>query len=167
MVSVSTFDEVIAHRDTGKPETGFRAALPTHQVGHDERFMETTVQGTFGVGRKATRTQQRRLHGTGMAPSGAAPVEVAFGQEVPVQRLEKMAGEVYKTRGEPQHNTAAQRSWMYTEDPGIKVKTGVLSTTGKEAMGVSLRLSSTGKQIAQARVSTTLTKGGGGVFMDD
>jgi hypothetical protein len=164
MVNIETFPAVSQVRTTAdQPENGFDALLPSHGANQEERYLKTMSQDTFGVGKKTTRTQARRVKKPDAAQAGGP----GGGREEKGTSTSGMAGEIFKTQAEPQHNTAAQRSWMYANDAGITVRTSA-PVAARSAMGLSLPIGeATIANKAAPRVSTTLTKGSGGVFMDD
>ena len=162
MVNIETFPAVAQPRVTDRPENGFDALLPSHSSNQDERYLKTMAQDTFGVGKKTTRTQARRMKNPNAPQAGGA----AGGRAEKGMNTSGMAGEVFKTGAEPQHNTAAQRSWLYAKDPAIDIKE-FGAPAAKAAFGASLPLGESKIGKAAPRVSTTLTKGSGGVFMDD
>jgi hypothetical protein len=142
---------------------GFGSTLPQPDAGSSLRHLQTSNQLDFGKGKKQSNTNKRFMHGPN-APSGGG---AAGAREEKGMSTSGMAGEVFKTNSDPQQNTAAQRSWVYGTDPAITIKNNPGSYTAKPALGVSLRLGETGKIKPGPRQSTTLTKGGGGTFMDD
>lgn len=172
MVQVSTFGEVMEPRATGKPEHGIFATLPRHQQGFDARVMSTMTQSSYGVPQRRSKTEQRRLAANRPAAGArvAPPLETAAGAG------EGLAGEVLKTQDDPQQNTAAQRAWMYARDPSITLRTnqrlGLTNNQVEEKQDFGASLPGVGEKNPHdckpgPRVSTTLTKGSGGIFMDD
>merc|ERR1719183_320458 len=105
MVNIETFAAVAQSRSTDQPETGFDALLPSHKADKEERYLKTMSQDTFGVGKKTTRTQARRIKN----PNGPQAGGAGGGREEKGTSTSGMAGEIFKTKDEPQHNTAAQR----------------------------------------------------------
>lgn len=172
MVQVSTFGEVMEPRPTGKPEHGIFAALPRHTPGHDQRIMSTMTQSSYGVPTRRTKTELRNLAAAQPAAGARKPdaLETAAGAG------NGLAGEVLKTGSDPQQNTAAQRTWMYARDPSIthrmNQRAGLTSSNqAEEPQDFGASLPGVGENPHACkpgpRVSTTLTKGSGGILMDD
>ena len=181
MVQVSTFDEVVQQRDTGKPESGIFATLPRHPPNHDTRVMTTMAQASYGVGARKTRTEHRELHSRSVAQAAGGRVADTAGISAAAAGAgDGLAGETMKMGADPQQNTAAQRSWMYAADPSVTLRLAqredpsLLETLNNETSSLAWTASlpiGTADAHEQCkpgpRVSTTLTKGGGGIFMDD
>jgi len=149
--------------DSGRSGIGFDQ-LPAHQAGYGARQLTTSNMINYGVGTKPSNTKTRFMKSTGAPPSGGpggARKEMGMSTS-------GMAGEVFKKSAEPQQDTAAQRSWLYDPDPAITVKTSKNSHLPRQVTVLSLPLNNNSKATKPGpRVSTTLTKGSGGVFMDD
>jgi len=178
MVQVSTFDEVVQQRDTGKPETGIFATLPRHPNGHDARILDTMAQASYGVGKRMTRTAQRMLHRHDAPAAGARVASTAGISSAAAGSGDGLAGEVMQLGEDPQNNTPAQRTWMYAADPSVTLRmaqradpslTQTLSNQKQDwTASLPIGTKDAHEQCKPGpRVSTTLTKGGGGIFMDD
>ena len=104
-----------APRDTGRPETGFGAVLPSADSTEEQTYFQTTDQESFGVGTKTTKTMQRKIKAGNVPPSGG------HASRPPDRGISASGatGEVYKQSSDPQRSTDAQRAWMYTADPMI------------------------------------------------
>lgn len=115
MVQVRNFDMCREPRDTGKPGKGFGSVLPSADNNDEKRYFDTSNRDDFGAGKKTSNTAQRRIKQEQIHASGGHASR-------PPDRgtlASGATGEVYKTESDPQRNTEAQRSWMYTADPMI------------------------------------------------
>ena len=138
MIQVRNFDTCRAPRDTGKPEKGFESVLPFVDNKDEKRYFDTSNMGYYGVGKKTSKTAQRQVKQGHIHASGG------HASRPPDRGMLALGGtgEVYKTESDPQRNTEAQRSWMYTADPMItaiknKQASSLLKTPTEEQVPAS------------------------------
>ena len=108
---------------SGQSVGGFGKLLPAHPRGQDKRYMSTTHRVDFdnqgGGGEPFGYTSyiaQRRNKSPRRRAAGAPPNGMPKGS-----RWSGATGEIFNCGADPQSNTAAQRSWMYTEDASFSV----------------------------------------------
>lgn len=104
----------------------FRSVLPRKAQVPESKDWSTVHQDAFGVG----DGQGRIARLAGMGPRSPATGTDEWARGRPGGRSDKgknttgAMGEVFKLSAEPQHDTAAQRSWLYNEDPMLTLKKG-------------------------------------------
>lgn len=120
MVAKESLAEAAKSWADGAPRgAGFGAVLPTHDAAHEQRWMSTTMQDDFGAAERESKVdamaRSRRLAATAEARGSVPKEKVIIAGSQPT-------GEVYKDGADPQNNTAAQRSWLYSKDPMLKAR---------------------------------------------
>mmetsp|Transcript_13046 Transcript_13046/g.45599 ORF Transcript_13046/g.45599 Transcript_13046/m.45599 type:complete len:239 (-) Transcript_13046:217-933(-) len=117
MVCRDTLSEATESWAGGAP-TGpsFGAVIPTHPKDYMAREMSTTQGAAFGVAPKKTRFEKLAEKSARREAPTAKPKKEAG------MKASGATGEVYKEEEDPQNNTAAQRSWLYSEDPMLKTR---------------------------------------------
>ena len=98
--------------DAKDSESGFGALLPGMDHGHNELFATTTTGDAFGMGTKETKADKRFMRGP-RAPIAGGP---GSGRTEKGLRTSNAIGENVLSEADPQKNTEAQRSWLYSQD---------------------------------------------------
>ena len=98
--------------DAKDSESGFGALLPGMDQGHNELFATTTTGDAFGMGTKETVADKRFMRGP-RAPIAGGP---GSGRVEKGLRTSNAIGENVLSEADPQKNTEAQRSWLYSQD---------------------------------------------------
>jgi len=146
---------------SGQSVGGFGKLLPAHPRGQDKRYMSTTHRVDFDNRRGGERfgansfIANRRNASPNRRAAGAPP---KGGETMP--RWSGATGEIFNAGADPQSNTAAQRSWMYTEDPSFSVKEADVraKAASNDASYMSLPVGQgNSRQIPGPRKSTTIT----------
>ncbi|OQR88990.1 cleavage induced hypothetical protein [Thraustotheca clavata] len=107
MIRGDNYEQAVASRPLrNRPDFGFGAILPTPDPNHENRYLKTISQEAFGV---PTKDLPRNILGPA---GGAGGVRLERGKAA-----SGASGEVIRTHSDPQKDTHAQRSWMYTKDP--------------------------------------------------
>lgn len=147
---------------SGQSVGGFGKLLPAHPRGQDKRYMSTTHRVDFdnqgGGGEPFGYTSyiaQRRNKSPRRRAAGAPPNGMPKGS-----RWSGATGEIFNCGADPQSNTAAQRSWMYTEDASFSVSEAEVRAKAEsnDASYMSLPVGEgMSRQIPGPRKSTTIT----------
>ena len=146
---------------SGQSVGGFGKLLPAHSRGQDKRYMSTTHRVDFGNNQAAERfgptsyIAGRRNASPSRRAAGAPP---KGGETQP--RWSGATGEIFNSGSDPQSNTAAQRSWMYTEDPSFSVKEADVraKAASNDASYMSLPVGQdNSRQIPGPRKATSIT----------
>ncbi|EQC37271.1 hypothetical protein SDRG_05495 [Saprolegnia diclina VS20] len=118
------YEEAVAARPIRhRPEAGFGAVLPTPDPSLASRHLKTINQEAFGY---PSSGLPRHLV---LTAGGAGGVRVEHGKAA-----SGASGEVVRQHADPQKDTHAQRSWMYTKDPILaRVRQGGSSNQEAEA----------------------------------
>ena len=107
-----TTDNVQRYKDaiTVENASDFKALLPQPMKNEERFYDETTTASGYGAGRKETLAEKKRRTGRLARAAGhkAKPEKGMQGSGAIGERL--MVGK------DPQNDTAAQRSWLYSED---------------------------------------------------
>ncbi|RHY61151.1 hypothetical protein DYB38_001566 [Aphanomyces astaci] len=116
MIRRDNFEQVIKSRPLrDRPESGFGAVLPTPDPNVENRYMETNNQAAYGtVVKTSTLAVPNHQQGIAGGPGG--------GRVERGKAASGASGEVIKVNSDPQKDTHAQRSWMYTKDPIFDAK---------------------------------------------
>ncbi|OMJ72777.1 hypothetical protein SteCoe_28695 [Stentor coeruleus] len=121
-------------RETTGPKSGFGAVLPKHPDTWDKRYFETTyncVHGEPGSKPKPTVpehsnfiTTNQTFYNTGkelVGNSAGISYKPGFLDSLK-EKSELLCAEKLRTSEDPQHNTVIQRTWLPTQDPGVKAR---------------------------------------------
>ena len=123
MINLDNFSMCQIDRPNDKPSCGFGALLPTPSFNNNDNY-ETTTQSDFGKGVKSTKTEMRRIQ-AGMVPPGGGLASTRPDRGMAASGA---CGEIFKTDLDPQRSTVAQRSWTYSADLMVAVKTGLMKS---------------------------------------
>ncbi|ETW02429.1 hypothetical protein H310_05942 [Aphanomyces invadans] len=154
MIRRDNFEQAVKSRPLrDRPESGFGAVLPSRDPNVDNRYLETSNQVTFGT-MVPTSTLTVPSHQQGVA-GGAGGARVERGKAA-----SGASGEVIKVNSDPQKDTRAQRSWMYSKDPIFDAKRAIPEAANQVvAKPAHFR--------RQATSVTTVNTKKGGIFSDD
>lgn len=127
--------------------TGFGAVLPKHPDTWDKRYFDTSYNNftenvqefnetkakTQGLNKKTSDqsghfvTTNQTFFNTGkeMAGNSAGLTYKPGFLDSLKEKSDLLSAEKLRTSEDPQHNTVIQRTWLPTEDPGVKARTTV------------------------------------------
>ncbi|KDO29402.1 hypothetical protein SPRG_05939 [Saprolegnia parasitica CBS 223.65] len=139
------YEEAVAARPLRhRPEAGFGAVLPTPDPSLSSRHLKTINQEAFGH--------------LALPAGGAGGVRVEHGKAA-----SGASGEIVRQHADPQKDTHAQRSWMYTKDPILsRVRPG-----GSNNQEVEAIKSPPAHHRRQSTNITTVYKKKDGIYYDD
>ncbi|KAG9402432.1 hypothetical protein AC1031_007047 [Aphanomyces cochlioides] len=136
-----------------RPDHGFGAPLPTPDVNANTRYLQTTNHVAFG-----TPDNTAKLINNQQGPAGGAGgARVERGKAA-----SGASGEVIKVHADPQKDTHAQRSWMYTKDPIFDAKRDSSSSNNAQ-----ITVAKPAHFRRQATSITTIDQKKNGIFVDD
>ncbi|GMF11924.1 unnamed protein product [Phytophthora lilii] len=165
MINDSNVDEAIRQTAALDWSRGFRSVLPVPDPEPDRGLIST--QHRVFVNHFASSSQSSYASTTGATIAAGGP----GGRTIERGKAASGAmGEVYKKSSEPQNDTLAQRSWMYSTDPMIAVmqKRASLektqSQTPLESHYTNNKPENFGRQITSI---TSIRHHHKGVFVDD
>ncbi|RLN91691.1 hypothetical protein BBJ28_00022730 [Nothophytophthora sp. Chile5] len=144
---------------------GFRSVLPRPDPEPD-RHLDTTHRRAF-INHFPSSSPSSYAAGVTIAAGGAGGRNVERGKAA-----SGAMGEVYKVNAEPQKDTLAQRSWMYSTDPMIVTmhKRAALAASQPETTAPREPQQASEKRESFGRKATAITairKHHKGVFVDD
>ncbi|KAF0685204.1 Aste57867_22860 [Aphanomyces stellatus] len=155
LIRRDNFEQAIKSRPLrDRPDHGFGAVLPTPDVNAENRYLETSNQAAFGsvVKASALSVPNEQLGSAG----GAGGLRVERGKAA-----SGASGEVIKHNADPQKDTHAQRSWMYTKDPIFSVTRAQVTPDNQAALVKPAHYR------RQATSITTVDQKKPGTFIDD
>ena len=103
----------LVDRPVGGTKTGFGAVIPQHNATEGARYFNTENRDYYGANAPAAagQTPSDRLAGTNVRPMDEQRTKV----------ISNLVGEIYNKEFDPQEQTDVQRSWLYQQDPAVKV----------------------------------------------
>lgn len=116
------------------PSQGFGSILPKHSESWDKRYFETTYNSIHGEPQPKPKTDAKDsqtfvttnqvFYNTGKELIGqSAGVSYKPGYlDSLKEKSELLCGEKLRVSEDPQHNTIIQRTWLPTQDPGVKAR---------------------------------------------
>jgi hypothetical protein len=114
LVNSSNLEQIYLERFSVEKQSGYGALLPQHPADHNKFYMSTTSRENFGEGTKPNIIEQMSKRNPNFSKQaggvGGKRIERGFATS-------GATGERLLTDSDPQKNTAAQRSWLYSEDP--------------------------------------------------
>ncbi|OQR94775.1 hypothetical protein ACHHYP_00925 [Achlya hypogyna] len=151
MIRADNYEQAVAARPIGyRPESGFGAVLPTPDPNHNNRYLKTINQEAFGYPKAGVPKHLL------VAAGGAGGVRVEHGKAA-----SGASGEVIRHHPDPQKDTHAQRSWMYTKDP-------ILARVGKNNNQEIEAIKSPPPHYRRQSTSiTTVNQKKNGIYYDD
>lgn len=106
----------LANRQTAGLPTGFRSVLPRPDPEQERRYLDSTHRTSF-----INYFPESSVHavnaGAVIAAGGAGGRNVERGKAA-----SGAMGEVFRVNSDPQRDTHAQRTWLYSTDPMIRVQ---------------------------------------------
>ncbi|KAG7385758.1 hypothetical protein PHYPSEUDO_001111 [Phytophthora pseudosyringae] len=165
MISDGNVDEAIRQTAGLDWSRGFRSVLPVPDPEPDRGLISTQHRVHINHFASSSQPSYTSTAGAMIAAGGAGGRTVERGKAA-----SGAMGEVYKRSSEPQRDTVAQRSWMYSTDPMIVVmqKRAALeatkSTTPLELQQRDNKTENYGRQITSI---TSIRHHHKGVFVDD
>lgn len=120
MINDHNLDQAIRQTATPAPKD-FRSTIPQPDLDSQKRYLDSTHRTAFI--NHFPQTSPPHRHGAGASTSlTLVPAGGAGGRNVERGKAVSGAmGEVFRVSAEPQRDTHAQRSWMYSKDPMITV----------------------------------------------
>ena len=112
-----TVDNIQRYNEPNKEAsdpTNFRSALPGGNRDESKFYADTTTGASFGIGSKPTLLEKKLRNGRFAKAAGVGAI-VSKGMQA-----SGAIGERLMNGSDPQNDTAAQRSWLYSEDAMFK-----------------------------------------------
>ena len=125
-----------AYREAPAPWLGYNFTAPTKPKEEHKRYFDTTYSQALRSSEYHLRpkpeedlnqftTTYHAVHGTvgpRTASSAGVPAKSAFMDVSNKSKRNVLAAEIMRTGTDPQHNTAIQKMWLPTADPGIQAR---------------------------------------------
>jgi len=146
--------EMIAdQKDSSIPDDNWVDRLPRHRPDFNKRYLETNTQASYGTAPRVSKRMQK------LQKAKSAGVTA---RREPQQRRTGACGELLRTNADPQNNTAAQRSWLYSQDPALAAnEKKAVPRPMPEYMSLQLGGRGTKKRVTNARQTSNITRGNG------
>lgn len=120
MISDHNLDQAIRQTST-IADRGFRASIPQPDLESQRRYLDSTHRTSFINHFPSNSSSSPQRSGSSNAQS-LVPAGGVGGRNVERGKAASGAmGEAFRVSAEPQRDTHAQRSWMYSTDPMITV----------------------------------------------
>ncbi|OWZ16163.1 hypothetical protein PHMEG_00010081 [Phytophthora megakarya] len=165
MINDGNIDEAIRQTAALDWSRGFRSVLPVPDREIDRGMISTQHRvhvNHFASSSQPSYTSTARAMIAAGGPGGRT---VERGKAV-----SGAMGEVYRRSSEPQKDTLAQRSWMYTTDPMIAIMQKRAALDGTQSKTIPEPQQENNKTEHYGRKNTSVTgirRGHKGVFVDD
>jgi hypothetical protein len=105
----------VAMRQTSSSSEGFRSVLPRPDPEQERRYLDSTHRTSF-VNHFPTSSIHAVNAGAAIAAGGPGGRVIERGKAA-----SGAMGEVFRVNPDPQRDTHAQRTWLYSVDPMIRV----------------------------------------------
>lgn len=120
MISDHNLDQAIRQTST-LADRGFRSSIPQPDLESQRRYLDSTHRTSFVNHFPSSMSSSPQRSGSSNSQS-LVPAGGVGGRNVERGKAASGAmGEVFRVSAEPQRDTHAQRSWMYSTDPMIVV----------------------------------------------
>jgi hypothetical protein len=161
MITTSNISQALIQSGSVQLRGGFGSLIPAPDLEQEKRYFETTHHASFGSPVKSSH--YRSSQDTSVPAGGAGGRRVERGKAA-----SGTMGEVFKVHSDPQRDTQAQRSWMYSADPMIKAlkqrEASVASCDGNQSVSHDAKPENFKRKSTSI---TTVPRHHNGVFADD